>query len=86
MLRPAKMLVSVTLRIVKLGGLVHRLGLCFTQIKLWAAFLYSSDRNEVVTTGSCMQSRIPPHLYLKKELAALVFLRIDMQGAILKFW
>lgn len=74
MLRPEKILGSVTLRIAKLVGLVHRLGLCLTQIKLWAAFLYSSGRNEVVTTGSCMQSRIPPHFYLKKELAALVFL------------
>lgn len=74
MSRPAKMLVSVTLRIAKLEGLVHRLGLCLTQIKLWAAFLCSSGRKEVVTTGSCVQSRIPPHFYLKKELAALVFL------------
>lgn len=74
MLRPVKMLVSVTLRNDKLGVLIHRLGLCFTQVKLWAAFLHSSGRIEVKTTGSCMQSRIPPHLYLKKELTALVFL------------
>lgn len=73
-LRPIKMLVSVNLRIDKLGMLVHRLGLCFTQVKLWAAFLHSSGRNEVMTTGSCLQSRIPPDLYLKKELAAFVFL------------
>lgn len=44
-LRPVKMLVSVTLRNDKLGVLVHRLGLCFTQVKLWAAFLHSSGRN-----------------------------------------
>lgn len=72
MLRPVKMLVSVTLRIDKWGVVVHRLGLCCTQVKLWAAFLHSSGRNEVMTTGSCMQSRIPPHLCLKEELAALV--------------
>lgn len=74
MLRPVKMLVSVTLRIGKLGVLVHGLGLCFTQVKLWAAFLHSSGRNEVMTTGSCLLSKIPPYLYMKKELAALVFL------------
>lgn len=44
-LRPVKMLVLVTLRNDKLGVLVHRLGLCFTQVKLWAAFLHSSGRN-----------------------------------------
>lgn len=43
--RPVKMLVSVTLRNDKLGVLVHRLGLCFTQVKLWTAFLHSSGRN-----------------------------------------
>lgn len=66
--------------------LVRRLGLCCTQVKLWAAFLHSSDRSEIITTGSCMQSRIPPHLYLKR-VGCLCFLavRTDVQGAILFF-
>lgn len=72
MLRPVKMLVSVTLRIDKWGVVVHRLGLCCTQVKLWAALLHSSGRDEVMTAGSCTQSRIPPHLCPKEELAALI--------------
>lgn len=74
--RPVKVLLSVTLRIDKSGLLVHRLGFCFTLVKLWAAFLHSSGRNEVMTTSSCMQSRIPPHLYLKKDFGCLCFLAL----------